>query len=372
MKFNSTVNRYIVFDLLPPFVISCSFFIFVFLMARILELTSLVINYNAKLGDILLLFLLMAPFFLKFVIPISVIISVFLIMQKMSGDNEIIALRSSGISIKRIITPVFLFCFISYLITFYMAAIGAPRGQHANNERVKNLASNSIQSLLKERVFFKTIPNLVIFISDIDIQTSKIQGVFIEDKNSIQSGVTIIAPHGKLINDLENKKMSLRLFEGIINQVDPESGEIMSSDFATYNFNLDLNKLVSGNEKEKKNKREMDIFDLRNYIKQAKSAGEELDDDLITRYQVMLALPFSCLVFGMLAFSLGAKKAEMRQIGIKNTLIAVMLIILYFSIYASVYSLGKAGTLNPAIGLWLPNIVLGVISVYFFRNLIKE
>jgi lipopolysaccharide export system permease protein len=110
MKLNSILNRYIFKELLSPFAINLVFFTFVFLMAQMLKITNLIVNYNVGLFSILKILLFSTPYFLMYVIPMSVMLAVLLTFLRMNGDNEIIAMKTGGISLYRMLPPVLLFC----------------------------------------------------------------------------------------------------------------------------------------------------------------------------------------------------------------------------------------------------------------------
>ena len=99
MKFNSIINRYLLKEMLPPFIINVSFLLFIFIMTKILDITNYIVNYKISLLVVLSMLFYTLPFFLQFVIPMSLMIAVLLTFLRMSGDNEIIALRASGFSI---------------------------------------------------------------------------------------------------------------------------------------------------------------------------------------------------------------------------------------------------------------------------------
>ena len=107
MKFNSIINRYMLREMMPPFFITLVFFTFIFLMSSLLEITNLVVNYRIGLSSVFLLLAYSMPFFLEFIIPMSVMMAILLTLLRMSGDNEIIALKAGGVSIYSLLPPVF-------------------------------------------------------------------------------------------------------------------------------------------------------------------------------------------------------------------------------------------------------------------------
>jgi lipopolysaccharide export system permease protein len=98
MKPNSIIHRYIMSEMMPPFFITLVFFTFVFLMTKMLEITNWIVNYNISLVTVVLFIVYATPFFMVFVIPMSIMLSVLLTFLRLSGDNELIALKSGGVS----------------------------------------------------------------------------------------------------------------------------------------------------------------------------------------------------------------------------------------------------------------------------------
>ena len=109
MKLNSIIGRYVFQEMIPPFIINLVFFTFMFLMTRILEITDMFVNYGVNVWTVLKILGFTMPFFLQFIITMSVMMAVLLTFLKMSTDNEIIALKAGGVSLYRLLPPVFLF-----------------------------------------------------------------------------------------------------------------------------------------------------------------------------------------------------------------------------------------------------------------------
>jgi lipopolysaccharide export system permease protein len=109
MKIASIINRYIFKDFLSPFAVNVLFFTFIFLMAELIEITNWIVNYNINLSTVLRMIFYQTPYFLIFVIPMSIMITVLLTFLRLSSENELLAIKSGGISIYALLTPVFAF-----------------------------------------------------------------------------------------------------------------------------------------------------------------------------------------------------------------------------------------------------------------------
>ena len=120
------ITSYIAREQLYPFFTGFLFFTFILMLNRLFMLADLVINKKVETLLVLKLFLNMLPITMLITIPMSVLISAVLALARMSGDSEIIALRTAGVSVYRIVRPVIItgsIIFIVMLIfseTFYV------------------------------------------------------------------------------------------------------------------------------------------------------------------------------------------------------------------------------------------------------------
>ncbi|MBI5043522.1 MAG: LptF/LptG family permease, partial [Nitrospirae bacterium] len=111
------IDRYIIKEVLPPFILSLFVFTFVLFMNQILKLTDLLINKGISLFVILELIAFILPSFLVLTIPVSTLTASILAFNRLSNDGEITAFKASGVSLYRMILPVSAYAFIAGLIT---------------------------------------------------------------------------------------------------------------------------------------------------------------------------------------------------------------------------------------------------------------
>ena len=182
MKINLIINRYIFIEFIFPFVLNLVFFTFIFLMTKILDITQMIINYNVGVGTVLRMIVYFVPNFLVYVIPIAVMASVLLTFLRMSGDNEIIALRAGGVGISGLLPPVVLFSLIGVVLTFWVSAYGMPWGRMALEKLTYQVAVSNLELGLKERTFTDSFNGVTIYVNEIDPKTKELRDVFIEDR----------------------------------------------------------------------------------------------------------------------------------------------------------------------------------------------
>jgi lipopolysaccharide export system permease protein len=116
-----TLYRYLIKELLPSFLLGLMGFTFILLTGRILQLTELFVNKGVPLGYILRLLYFLLPSFLVLTIPMATLLSVLLAFNRLSSDNEITALKASGVSLYQMIPPVLVFAFATYAATTFFS-----------------------------------------------------------------------------------------------------------------------------------------------------------------------------------------------------------------------------------------------------------
>jgi lipopolysaccharide export system permease protein len=72
MKLNSIIHRYVLKEMLAPFSINVLVFTFLFLMTELIKITNWIVNYNLSIFSVLTLIFFSMPWFLMFIIPMSV------------------------------------------------------------------------------------------------------------------------------------------------------------------------------------------------------------------------------------------------------------------------------------------------------------
>lgn len=369
MRLNAIINRYMIREFLPPFGINLFFFTFIFLITKILEITNLVVNYQVSLISFIMMLAYSMPFFLAFITPMSVMMAVLLAFLRMSGDNEIVALKACGMNPHRFLVPVMLFCFAGWLLTSFIAVKGMPWGNRSYYKLSIELAQTHVDAVIKERTFIDNFNGLMLYVSQVDYQNRQLKDVFIEDQRNKDVNNIIVAPDGRITSEPENQILRLTLFNGTINQVDLANHTAHRISFETYEMKLDLKEMISRGFAKHKPVEEMSVSELKHHIQSTRGQGKEHFKALM-KYHEKFALPFACFVLGLVAIPLGMQsKRGSRSMG---TVLGIILFLTYYILLTVGWSYGESGTIPPVVGMWAPNTVLGVIGIFLYIRMIQE
>jgi lipopolysaccharide export system permease protein len=356
--------------MIPLFTINVGFFTFIFLMTKILYITNLIINYRIDIIKVLLLLLYSTPYFLIFVIPMSVMTAILLTFLRINTDREIIALKSGGIGVYNLLPPVLMFCLTGCLLTGFCAIYGLPWGRFASNRLVYELAASNLNTALKERMFNEGFENIMLYVEKIDLKNNTLKNVFIEDQQHDKITSTIIAAKGELLSSPKNSTVVLRLFNGTVNQVNIGQKEVNSVFFENYelrlNFKKDINSLI---QLENRGEKEMSLKELSAYLQSAVKKDVKYYKMLI-EFHNKFSIPFACFALGILAVPLGLQsKSGVKSYGIGLSLVFFLL---YYLLLSLGWTFGETGYYPPFIGLWIPNIVMGGLGAFLLNRTTNE
>lgn len=120
------VYRHVGREYLLSFIVAFMFFFFIFFINQILLIAQRILLKNVNFLAVFQLVLLSIPQFLLYTFPFSSLTASSMVIGDLSGSNEILALRSSGVAMKRIFIPIILLSILFSLATFLTADKALP------------------------------------------------------------------------------------------------------------------------------------------------------------------------------------------------------------------------------------------------------
>ncbi|RZB36174.1 MAG: lipopolysaccharide export system permease protein [Desulfobacteraceae bacterium Eth-SRB2] len=361
MKISSIINRYVFKEMIPPFVINLMFFTFVFLMVEMLKVTNMVVNYNVGVFTVLIMLAYSTPYFLTYIIPMSIMIAVLLAFLRLSGDNEIIALKTSGMSIYGLLPPAMFFCLLGCLLTLFMTIYGMPWGRLSFKELTYKVVSSNLEIGLKDRTFNDSFEDVVLYVNKIDALNKELQDIFIEDKRTQDIVSTVVAPRGKLFKEPDEYIYHLLLFNGVLYQVDVKNRSTNYIDFETYEIRLDIKQAASRLKQGAKHRKEMSLFELRDYLKNSTRRDNRYYSTLMELHK-KFSIPIACFALGLLAVPLGIQSGPTKKSF--GLVLGMIFFLIYYLLLTAGLVLGETGACPPVVGMWVPNIMMGGLGLY--------
>jgi lipopolysaccharide export system permease protein len=335
------------------------------LMGRALKLSDLLVNKGMGVFDVLQLITYIYIPFLGYIIPMALLLTILLGLGRLSSDNEIVAMKSSGISLFQLILPVSLFSIIALILTTFLTLFANPWGFKS----LKNFAVKALQSLsevgIQEKVFYDEFKGMLIYVDKSEGQGGVMEGIFIADKRDQTISTTIVAKKGYITSDPESLSLNLRLLDGSIHRVGQVLESYQMGSFKTYDIYIDLD----APSLRELDYNEMNLKELRDNLKSLPPGDPDINE-IKVEYHKKFSIPFACIVFGLIAIPLGIRKVRGgKSYGL---IISLLVCLVYYLLLLTGESLGKNGTLPPLFSMWLPNIILALLGLYLFFHAARE
>ncbi len=359
--------RHVIQELIAPTLIGFLVFTFLMLMRWLLEISRLWIQYGADLSQVLWAVVYSLPHIVVLTLPMGVLVGGLIAFGRMSSDFEIVALRALGVSLLHLLPPVLIFSGVLWLANGYLFMVAMPWGNQSLREmQWETMTQRAFSQEFKPRVFHDGFPGVVIYIEDIVDQGREWHGVFLAQTDTDPPTI-LRAERAFPIIDEEARTTYLLLKNGtVINSAGQNVTIIRFDERQVLVWSEEENSLIGTVGKDG---RSMTIPELQEAIA-ARQARGDAAWDLQVEIHKKFAIPFACLVMGLISLPLGIstqRQATATGFGIGT---AVIMVYYFFAQYGEQF--GDVGRLPPWLGMWAGNIVLGIGGAFLLWHKTRE
>lgn len=361
--------RYVAREVVPPFVIGLLVFTFLLFTIQMIKLVELVVNRGIPLSQLLEIFVYILPAFFEVTVPMSFLLALLWGLGRLSADREIIALKSCGIGLPQIATPIWAFATVLLCATFVLTLYVRPWSNSALKLLLYTITKTHASAGLKEKTFNTDFAGLVIYAEEIHPPGNVLQGVMIADSRQPDQKNTIFSERGAILTSEDQQVLTLRLLDGSIHSTESLGHAYHTTHFSIYDVSLDMATILANVKEPDRKPKEMPLNELLETIVQSRASTKEERRALIELHH-RLSLPFACVVFALIALSLSAQLGSVQRS--QGFALTLAILFTYYLLLTVGEALGKKAVLPPAIALWLPNIVLGMVGGYLFQRTLQE
>ncbi|MBT1075568.1 LPS export ABC transporter permease LptF [Geobacter grbiciae] len=356
----SILFRYIFKETAVPFVLGMAVFTFVLLMGRLLKLAEMVFAKGVPFLDVCRLILYMLPSFLLVAIPMAFLLAVLLSFGRLSADSEVTAMKAGGVGLGSLLTPVFTFAVLAYLVTTFITVYALPWGNTSFKRFLYEVIESRAATTIKEKVFIDDFPGLVVYIDDYDQASHQISGILVHDERNPDEPMTIFASTGIIAAAPEEKNVRLHLVNGSIHRgIDPGGYRLV--EFRSYDLHVDLRQNA------KKNQFDEQDMTLKQLIASRgnRQNNEKFRRDISIELHKRFALPFACIVFAMVGVPLGIQNQRSGRAGGFSA--GIIILMLYYVVMSAGKTIAEKEILPIPLAVWLPNVFFTAFGVYLLR-----
>jgi lipopolysaccharide export system permease protein len=348
------LRNYILLECLLPFFIALSVLTSVFLLGYLPQLADKVINKGVSLAAISQVFLYYIPLLLGYTLPIACLTTIILTFGRLSADNEILAIRASGIYLRRIISPLIVVGLIFSLVLFIFNDRVIPNAYSQQTAILKETGFQNPTALLEAGTFINAFDGYIIFIYR--LEGNKMYNVRIyQPQPEGKPTRTVIAQEGEFASSPENNTMKLKLVNGTSDEIDFKNpNNFYKLNFETSFITLDMSR---NKKKIEKKPKAMTLKELRKKIDEYETLFVDAAP-LWTEYYILLGFPLAVITH--------------RREKSANLLYALLFAAPYFLLSLGCQALASQGKVSPALIMWVPNIIAAiVVGVLNYRMCVK-
>jgi lipopolysaccharide export system permease protein len=402
MTMTKTIDRYFIREFVPPFLFTIFSLTFILLMDQLFRLIDLIVRKGLPLDIVGLILIYTLPLIASYTAPMAILVAIVMSFGRLSQDNEILALKTCGVSFISVMKTPFVVVglFMLFLIFFNNSVV--PEANHRGRNLMLDVARKRPAVRLPEGVFSNEFPGYTVYIGRKDERTSRIFDVTVYD---LRNNVIVTAPRGEIKNLDEEGIIKFILYDGELHQL-VEENRYQKTSFGTDIINMKVDADLIRRERKARSEDELDVKTLTGKIaalnreiaalqKETDRIGREAlekyrngDQSMLEnvrfrigqkitqwrakirergRFEIELnkkfSLAFACLIFLIVGAPLGYL---FRRGGIAGIIVGVLLFSLYYILVLSGEEFADRRNFSPFWAMWLPNLVILIPGLVMF------
>ena len=229
------LTRYILREQFGPLLFALSSLTALLLLQQVAKQFGNLVGKGLGWGVIGEFFLLSIPFIIAMTMPMGVLVAVLYAFSRLTAENEITALRASGISVMRLVRPAICFGAALGLLMLVFNDQVLPRSNHRLRTLQTDIARKKPTFALREQVINEVMPGkLFLRTSHIDESTDGMREVTIYNFDDPERRKTIYSDSGVMGMTPDQKDLQMTLQNGYMQQIPRDNlGELTRLYFRT-------------------------------------------------------------------------------------------------------------------------------------------
>ena len=428
------LDRYILKNHLIPFIFSIVTLTGIFVLQFMMKFADRLVGKGLSVWVIIQLVMYNLAWMVVLVIPMATLVATLMAFGNMSQNNEITILKSSGVSLYRMMAaPLLASIVVGYLLLLFNNNV-LPDANHKAKVLMQDISRQKPTLSLVPGIFSQEVTNYAILARGINKETNELTDVTIYDYTNPTKINVITAEKGKIFFSPDQSKLIMDLWDGEIHESDPlqpnvyrklifkkhriamdadqfsfhqsapgqprgdrelstdamltiiDSLQIIKANYtnslsketnkyffndSTFNFNY------SGDAKNKSSliyiRTIQRLKSIRNLIN-SQAQRVNFMQDQINSYWVEVykkyAIPFACIVFILIGAPLGIM-VKKGGFGVAAG-ISLFFFLLYWACLIGGEKLGNRNMLSPFLGMWAANIIIGIAGLILTIKTVQE
>ncbi|MDE2482560.1 MAG: LptF/LptG family permease [bacterium] len=354
------LDRYLLNEMLGPFLFAVAAYLIFWALNIFVLAADYIVNQHAPFFLVLRFVMFRIPQATPMAFPFATLFAALLAMGRVMGDNEVTAMRTSGIPVWRIALAPFLFGFAFFVLTFLINEHLVPPSVDLSTRTFYQIIYHT-DALPVEPQFFRKDPDTgnVFYVSQVLPDNKTMQGVQVFKpahygpwSETLQAKTATVQNGALVMHDVIDTRYNLAGYVTSQQHVKAVTVGLPLAETA--------GQFMSNTTSDPYTMSSKDLATRVNAL-QAQGVGGSALGSLQISLAQKLAWPFACFIGVVLAVPLALRFGKRgRMLGIA---LAIFAFFVYFLLTSAAAAFGRNGALNPYLAAWLPNAIMGTTGV---------
>lgn len=355
----TTLDRYLLREILLPFAVGLGLFFVVVAFAQILKISDSVTGLGITGSEVFQALIYSLPPLMGLLIPVSTLFATLLGVGRLASDKEVVALCAGGVSPYRLLrTPAMLGAFLGLCSAFALTE-GEPWGIQGLRALMSRSAQRTLARGVRVGEFNQWVNGVTFFAAG--RQDGELRDILFADQRDRAQPVIISARRGVIQSGGEVQDLVFNLRDGAILLNDRDARTYRVLHFERSRYRVDVGQLVGNKARTLSPVQEKSLMELWDGSHDPSRSPAQRALLTITLHR-KAALPMATLIFALLAVPLACRAAGSARA--RGFLYSAGIVGAYYYIGRAVELMARSGRFPPVLAAWVPNII-GILVLLF-------
>ncbi len=348
------LRAYILRAVLKPLVLIFASFVVIFVLVDLFDHAHTFIDHSVPFRIIFLYYFYSTPLIFVLTAPVAVLLATLLSIGGLARSNEVIAMKSAGLSTRRILSPVLGLAFVISLGTMVMGeTVLPPATRHRIAIEDEHIKRNASDPRIRTDLIYMRPDGNMLLTRRYNTRRQTMEGVTIEEfDDDLRPTMRIDAESARWDDD------HWVLSSGRLRMFTPDGEETTPFETFVLSYSEPTPDDLVHPPLEPE---ERGYFELRDYIAKLEATGT---DPRALKVALNLKIAFPFVTFIMTLMAAPSAMASRKSGFALAFALALSTSFLYYGLIQVAQVLGRQGVLHPLVAAWSVNVLFAAIGLW--------
>ncbi len=351
------LDRYVLKNFLQAYFYCAAAFFSIWLVFDISDKISTFLDERVAFSTVVAYYLTQFPEIVVIVLPIALLLALLFCLSRMSRTNEIVSMLANGVSVPRLLVPLFIMGLLTAVVSSALNYSLSPHAESARKAYFEDMRDDARDPSLVGQIFRNRSANRTWFIQRFRPDKNEFTTLQIlqqdSNDNIVMNHLAASAVYHEDTHEWELKQVKVVKYDGAGNITEEQTFDsLMMPEWSETPF-----RLASSNMRAEL----LSLSELREYLHFNSDFPHALLAPFATHFQYRIALPLACIVIVLLAAPLAIGYS--RSGVLSNVAFAIALVFSLNFLTHFFLALGEGDRIPAWIAAWAPNVLFAIFGL---------